>query len=94
MSFPALNHVTELTFICTFSGSVLVNVHGSFISNTLNDLRCNKRQTHTRPHLSHAVGEQEPDIVAHLSDQRQCLLVVVLGFATEARDEVTAEAHL
>lgn len=37
-----------------------------------------------RDHLSHAVGKKESHIVAHLSDQREGLLMVVLRFATEA----------
>lgn len=38
----------------------------------------------TTAHLSHAVGKQEAHVVAHLSDQRQSLLVVVLCLTTEA----------
>lgn len=45
-------------------------------------------------YLSHTVGKQEAHIVAHLSNEWQCLLVVFLCFTTEAWDEVTAETHL
>lgn len=45
-------------------------------------------------YLSHTVGKQEAHIVAHLSNERQCLLMVLLCFTTEAWDEVTAETHL
>lgn len=44
-------------------------------------------------HLPHAVGEQEAEVVPHLPDKGQCLLVVVLGLTTEARNEVAAETH-
>lgn len=57
----------------------------------------NTRPTDPKPataHLPHAVGKQESHIVAHRSDERQRLLVVVLRLATEAGDEVTAEAHV
>lgn len=35
-------------------------------------------------YLSHAVGKQEAHVVAHLSNEGQCLLVVFLSFTTEA----------
>lgn len=47
-----------------------------------------------RGHLSHTVGKKKSHIVADLSDQWESLLMIVFRFATEAWDEVTAEAHI
>jgi len=47
-----------------------------------------------RAHLPHTVGKKESHVVAHLSDEGERLLMVVLCFATEAWDEVAAEAHV
>ena len=44
-------------------------------------------------HLPHAVGEEESYIVAHLPEQRQGLLMVILCLTTEPCYEVTAKAH-
>lgn len=46
-----------------------------------------------RTHLPHAVGKEEAYIVAHFPKQGQRLLVVLLRLPTEARNEITAEAH-
>lgn len=49
---------------------------------------CKSDQT---AHLPHAVCKQEAYIVAHIPEQRQGLLVVLLRLATETSDEVAAQ---